>query len=63
MDMRLTLSAGRVGGVEDVWGDGVEILGCVVEPVNHCLHAFLVVLHNCRGVQCSDVQCYGVEGA
>ena len=44
--MLLTFSARRVSNVEDVWGDGVEVLGGVVQPVYHSLHAFLVVLYD-----------------
>jgi hypothetical protein len=46
--MLFTFSARRVSDIEDVRGDGVEVLGGVVQPVYHSLHAFLVVLHDCR---------------
>ena len=46
--MPFTFSARRVSDIEDVRGDGVEVLGRVVQPVYHSLHSFLVVLHDCR---------------
>ena len=44
--MRFTFSARRVSDIKDVWGDGVEVLRGVVQPVYHSLHAFLVVLYD-----------------
>ena len=54
MDKGLTLSAGWVRGVEDMGGDGVEVLRGVVQPVDHSLHALLVILHHCSALQTKE---------